>query len=143
MFEFTKLIGRIAGWLDALGLIMVILKMFYKDLFEFIEKAVVAGNEAIMAWKSQGMDEAIISSKKAALAAQISADAKEKFSGSPSRVAGALIEFIRGAIVTKIRMDNEDKKELYRFDMMQREHPVTTEQVKKETEKTYPQLWGN
>ena len=143
MFEFTKYIGIIAGWLDALGLIIVILKIFYKDLFEFIEKAVVAGNEAIVAWRSQGMDETIISSKKDALTAQISADAKAEFSGSPSRVSGALIEFIRGAIVTKIRMENNDKKELYNFDMMQREHPVTTEQVKKETEKTYPQLWGN
>ena len=143
MISMLKYIGKIAGWLDGLGLIMVILKIFYKELVKFIEMAVVAGNEILEAWRASGVDESIISAKKKELAAKIMVDAKREFSGSASRVSGALIEAIRGFIVTKIRMEKDDREELYRFDMMQKEHPRTLEDVKKEISGTYPQFFGD
>ena len=128
--------------MNAVGVMLVILKIFYAELVDFITKAVIAGNKILAEWKSRGVDQATISAKKKELAANVDAEAKMFFSGSPSIVRGALIEAIRGLVVTHLRLQQNEQREMADFERMQANHPVPNHQIEM-AKKTYPMLFGD
>ena len=135
-------IGKISGWMNAVGVMLVILKVFYAELVDFITKAVIVGNKILEEWKKQGVDQATISAKKKELAANVDAEAKMFFSGSPSIVRGALIEVVRGLVVTHLRLQQNEERGMDDFAIMQADHPVSNHEIEM-AKKTYPMLFGD
>jgi hypothetical protein len=110
------------GYILALQTILTILKLFAKDIVEFIGMAVEAGNAVLDAFKSAGESPEAIAMKKAELAINIEREVKETFSASPSYIRTAFIEMVRGLYV--MILDARSEKQKANYEKMLREHPV-------------------
>lgn len=142
MFQFiTKWAGQLPGWLEFLQFALGIAKFWYKDLIEFIEYSVEQGMKILDEMKKTGSTPAEIQNKELELRDMLTTDAKAEFSASPPYVRVNTIDLFRSWIVKIYRLKHEDQIEIEQYLRMQAVHPVTIEDVKEQTKKTYPQLW--
>ncbi len=127
--KFIELVSKIAGWVQAVEVIMVVFKIFYKDLVDFIVKAVDHWDTVIDGLRTSGADQSVLEAAKKEAALAVERAALEEFSASPPYAPLRRIRYIRELYIDQKRMREHFVKEENKYDRMQRLHGMSSGKV--------------